>query len=263
MRAMGKLDAAGRQVLREGVLSSLFFFIENSISIEERLEILLSGNSDVAIQLLENKLSKFTIEAVKEIYQTSAISIAQKLELIFISSIELILYSITGDRISQYALLSNLDFPRFASIDVFMKLSGDLEGEVELPASLKFEIFKNRVGERNLSGWLVKKNGFGTVDADREYKRDHVLIKEDYRRQFVQFFKLNPEFSARSLFQIQSESVLFGSTEKPDDGFDQYYHCRRAVDSQYLISKLEKVLAEIDPGEIFENIEFESGPELD
>jgi hypothetical protein len=144
-----------------------------------------------------------------------------------------------------------------------MKLSASLESSTGLSANLKFDIFKNRLEERNLTGWLVKKNGFGTTSSDREYRTDCVEIKEAYRREFIKFFDLNPEFLAESLFQIQNQCVLSGSTERPDDGFDQYYHCRRAADSLYLVSKLEKILVELELKEHFEDIVFESDSESD
>lgn len=208
-------------------------------------------------------MASFTLEAAEELYQISGISMKQKLEVIFIASIELVIYSIERDSLSKYPLLSYLNFPRFIFIDVFMKLSVSLESSTGLSANLKFDIFKNRLEERNLTGWLVKKNGFGTTSSDREYRTDCVKIKEAYRREFIKFFDLNPEFLAESLFQIQNQCVLSGSTERPDDGFDQYYHCRRAVDSLYLVSKLEKILVELELKEHFEDIVFESDPESD
>ena len=258
---MGDLKAGEQQALREGVFSSLIHFIEISISTEERLEILQSGNHDLVIQLLGDRLASFTLEAAEELYQISGISMKQKLEVVLIASIELIIYSIERDFLSKYPLLSYLNFPCFIFLDIFMKLSEGLEQNAQLSANLKFEIFKNKLEERNLTGWLVKKNGFGTTSSDREYRTDCVEIKEAYRREFIKFFDLNPAFSAESLFQIQC--VLSGSTEKPDDGFDQYYHSRRAVDSLYLVSKLEKILVELELKEHFEDIVFESSSELD
>jgi hypothetical protein len=263
VRGIGNLKAAEQQAVREGVFSSLIHFVENSISTEERLEILQSGNRDLVIQLLGDRLSGFTVEAAEELYQISDLSTKQKLEVIFIASIELIIYSIERDLLSRYPLLSYLNFPCFIFLDVFMKLSASLESNTGLSANLKFDIFKNRVEERNLTGWLVKKNGFGTTSSDREYRTDCVKIKDAYRREFIKFFDLNPEFLAESLFQIQTQCVLSGSTEKPDDGFDQYYHSRQAVDSLYLVSKLEKILVELELKEHFEDIVFESDPESD
>ena len=230
---MGDLKAGEQQAFKDGVFSSLMHFIENSISTEERLEILQSGNRDLVIQLLGDRLASFTLEAAEELYQISGISMKQKLEVVYIASIELIVYSIERDLLSKYPLLS----------------------------CLNFEIFKNKLEERNLTGWLVKKNGFGTTSSDREYRTDCVEIKDAYRTEFIKFFDLNPAFSAESLFQIQC--VLSGSTEKPDDGFDQYYHSRRAVDSLCLVSKLEKILVELELKEHFEDIVFEFSSELD
>ena len=263
MRGLGDLKAGEQQALREGVFSSLIHFIENSISIEERLEILQSGNRDLVIQLLGDRLASFTLEAAEELYQISGISIKQKLEVVLIASIELIIYSIERDFLSKYPLLSYLNFPCFIFLDIFMKLSEGLEQNAQLSANLKFEIFKNKLEERNLTGWLVKKNGFGTTSSDREYRTDCVEIKDAYRREFIKFFDLNPAFLAELLFEIQIQCVLSGSTEKPDDGFDQYYHSRRAVDSLYLVSKLEKILVELELKEHFEDIVFESSSELD
>ena len=68
------MKAGEQQALREGVFSSLIHFIENSISTEERLEILQSGNRDLVIQLLGDRLASFTLEAAEELYQISGIS---------------------------------------------------------------------------------------------------------------------------------------------------------------------------------------------
>lgn len=261
--AMGDLKAGDLQVLKEGIFNSLIHFIDNSISTEERLEILEKGNSDFIIKLLGDRLSSFTLSALDELFQLSKISSKQKLESIFIALIESIVYSIERDSIHRYPLLSYLNFPDFTFLDVFMKLSECLESNIDVSANLKFDIFKNRVEERNLSGWLVKKNGFGTTNFDREYRNDCVKVEKSCRRDFVRFFELNSEFSAESMFQIQIDCVFAASVDEQEDGFDKYYHCRRAVDSLYLVRKLEKVLAELGLKEHFPDIVFENGQNLD